>query len=250
MSKHEKPQKSNPNKLTIKQHVLPVMNIRRFANPSGRVSLHDVARGITRSAKPTDDIFCARRAWDQRAEVGYMKAIEDAFQGLVAPILEGTKIDIQDADAVTASNFYALWYMRSRRRELPDQEIQLQGISGGSGLTKNEEEVVESKGGIFARADGKMPARHINGIRLQMELYQYSDQIRADSQWGIIYAQEGEFLVPDMPHHNILPISPIMCLAIGPTGMIDRNNVAEINRALVSTSQRYYFARDFAQCPL
>ena len=32
-----------------------------------------------RLAKPNDGIFCAMRAWDQRAERGCMKRIEDEF---------------------------------------------------------------------------------------------------------------------------------------------------------------------------
>ena len=32
-----------------------------------------------RLAKPNYGIFCAMRAWDQRAERGYMKRIEDEF---------------------------------------------------------------------------------------------------------------------------------------------------------------------------
>jgi hypothetical protein len=45
----------------------------------GRVSLHDLARSKVRLAKPNDGIFCAMRAWDQQAERGYMKRIEDEF---------------------------------------------------------------------------------------------------------------------------------------------------------------------------
>ena len=45
----------------------------------GRVSLHDLARSKVGLAKPNDGIFCAMRAWDQRAERGYMKRIEDEF---------------------------------------------------------------------------------------------------------------------------------------------------------------------------
>ena len=36
---------------------------------------------------PTKAIFCAKRAWDQRAEVGYMKSIEDLFQNLADKIV-------------------------------------------------------------------------------------------------------------------------------------------------------------------
>ena len=50
----------------------------------GRVSLHDLARSKVGLAKPNDGIFCAMRAWDQRAERGCMKRIEDEFFSLPA----------------------------------------------------------------------------------------------------------------------------------------------------------------------
>jgi hypothetical protein len=120
--KYEKPTKSNPNKFTIKQHVLPVMSIRRFAGAAGKVSFCDVVRKTVRPAGPTDDMFVARRAWDQKAESGYMKNIEDAFQPLADRIIKGRVTSIRGADAVTVSNFYALWYVRARRRSPESEE--------------------------------------------------------------------------------------------------------------------------------
>jgi hypothetical protein len=80
MTRHEKPQKKNRRFLTVNQHVFPLASIARFANTEGRVSLHDLARSKVRFPKPDHDIFCAKRAWDQRAERGYMKEIEDEFK--------------------------------------------------------------------------------------------------------------------------------------------------------------------------
>lgn len=89
MAKHEKPQKKNRHLLTVSQHVLPLASIARFADAEGRVSLHDLARRKVRLAKPNDNIFCAMRAWDQQAERGYMKRIEDEFQHLASKVIEG-----------------------------------------------------------------------------------------------------------------------------------------------------------------
>jgi hypothetical protein len=79
MAKCERPQKKNRRFLTVNQHVFPLACIARFTDADGRVSLHDLTRSVERRAKPDDDIFCAKRAWDQRTERG-MKKTEDEFQ--------------------------------------------------------------------------------------------------------------------------------------------------------------------------
>ena len=123
MAKYEKPQKKNRHLLTVRQHVLPLASIARFADVEGRVSLHDLARSKVRRAKPNDDIFCAMRAWDQRAERGYMKRIEDEFQRLASMIIEGALSEMGEAEKSIVDRFYALWYRRARQRSLPRQEL-------------------------------------------------------------------------------------------------------------------------------
>src|SRR5580700_8963929 len=72
-AKAERTRSRNPNSLTINQHVFPSKSIERFTNQSGNVSVHDLLRAKVFSAKPQNAIFCARRAWDERTETGYMK---------------------------------------------------------------------------------------------------------------------------------------------------------------------------------
>src|ERR1700730_5065135 len=85
--KFEKPQKGNPHELPVMQHVWPLESIARFADGNGVVCIFDKARNKLRQAKPDDDVFCAKRVWDRRAECGYMKGIEDAFQELASEIM-------------------------------------------------------------------------------------------------------------------------------------------------------------------
>jgi hypothetical protein len=118
MAKYERPQKKNRPLLTVRQHVFPSASIVRFADAEGRVSLHDLVRGKERSAKPDDNIFCAKRAWDQRAE-RYMKKIEDDFQVLASKVVEGALSEIGEAEKGVVDHFYALWHMRARHRTLP-----------------------------------------------------------------------------------------------------------------------------------
>jgi hypothetical protein len=74
---YEKTQNGNPHQLPVKQHVFPARSIARFANSAGMVQLHNLTTQRTRAARPGDAMFCAMRAWDLRAERGYMKQIED-----------------------------------------------------------------------------------------------------------------------------------------------------------------------------
>jgi hypothetical protein len=57
--KFEKPQKGNPHRLPVKQHVWPRDSIARFADGTSMVCLFDKVRNKARQAKPDDDIFCA-----------------------------------------------------------------------------------------------------------------------------------------------------------------------------------------------
>ena len=63
-SKPEKTRPRNPNQLTLSQHVFPTKSISRLVNAQGKVEVYDILRELFRKAKPTDGIFCAKRAWD------------------------------------------------------------------------------------------------------------------------------------------------------------------------------------------
>jgi hypothetical protein len=247
----ERTRPRNPNSLTVDQHVFPSKSIERFTDQRGRVSVHELHRAqVIRAKKPDNAIFCARRAWDQRAEAGYMKRIEDDFQKIVGPIVEGKTQTLASELKASVDRMYALWYMRSRYRELESQEIQLNGIAGDD-LTKEQEENLEKNGYLFTRKSGRIPARQLNGLELQLRIDSYARELAGSvTRWGVISTQSGEFIVPDVPSHCIIPLTPRLAL-VGPApdGMIVERNVAEINRAMRATSRDYVFARDFSSCP-
>jgi hypothetical protein len=194
---YEKPQRTNPHRLTIDQHVFPTARIKRFTNQLGRVCVFDIARNKPRPAKPNDSIFLAKRVWDQRTEAA-MKCVEDAFQPLALDIIAGRAPQIDNAAAKIVRDFSALWFVRARHRHLPEQETQLQGFIGGGGLTRDQEEMAEANGCAFIRADGRMPTRCVNGRQILSETIRFSKSL-ASVPWGIVRAHEGEFLVPDNP---------------------------------------------------
>src|SRR5277367_3510248 len=78
--KTEKPQKGNPRRLTFWQHVFPAKSIERFAGHDGKIAVRHRQADKEFKLAPENELFCAQRRWDQRAEAGYMKEIEDQFQ--------------------------------------------------------------------------------------------------------------------------------------------------------------------------
>lgn len=245
---HRYDKASKASGLPTKVHTFPRMSISRFCN-KGVVALHDNLRDLDRPATPSDAIFCARRAWDKRSEVGYMKSIEDEFQQLAERIITDRVTEINDAQQQSVDYFFALWYMRTRFKYLPSHEITANGIEGHK-YTKAQEESLEKDGFLFARKGGRIPARQINGLQMEFRIRGYAKQIAPGTKWGIIQAQEGEFIVPDVPTHAIIPLTPTRCLvSFAPNGLILKDNVAEINRRLKADSRKYFFAKDFSMCP-
>jgi hypothetical protein len=248
-SKPEKTRARNPNQLTVYQHVYPQCSIARFAGDDDKVVLRDLVRGQTRRAKPRDSIFCARRAWDQRAETGYMKQIEDRFQALAEALIGGQPTISSAEDRKVVERFFALWYMRARHHELEDQEIRFNRLEGDK-LTKEQEENLEAKGYLFVRQGGLVPARQLNGLWLQSQIDGYAMNLTSVERWGVIQPESGEFMITDMPLHMIIPVTPKLALVgNAPDGTISRDNLAELNRVIVGGSQRYYLAHDLANCP-
>jgi hypothetical protein len=235
--------------LTIDGHTFPNKSIRRFCN-NGVVDVCDKVRNIQRHAKSDDRIFCAVRAWDQRSESGYMIRIENQFQRLADGILAGHVTTIDEEQNHLIDNFYALWYYRSRLRYLPYLEHQLNGVDS-AGYTKEQEEALERDWQLFVREGGRIPARQLNGLRIQFLADNYARQIKGMTKWRIITPQEGEFIVPDIPNIPAVPLTPTLCLfSTAPSdGMIVKEAVADFNRQFKEGSWEYFFARDLAACP-
>jgi len=135
-----------------------------------------------------------------------MKRVEDAFQELASKIVDGTVSEITDADQAVISKFWALWRARAERRHLPEQEIQAIGITGGGGLTRDQEEMLEKNGYSFMRAGGKVPARDLNGSHILFLFRDHASSL-SSARWGIVRAHEGEFLVPDIPADLTVPLN-------------------------------------------
>lgn len=250
--RYEKPQKKNPHRITVNQHVFPVKSIERFADDNGTVEVTLITQNRIISLRPDDSLFCAKRCWDHRAESGYMKTIEDSFQSLADKVINNKAIHLEEDDNRIATNFFALWYYRDYRNKNPIQDVQLKGIAGGQQLTKDEEERLEKSNIVFARGDRAfVPGRFMNGINIQMGIDRISSQM-GKLKWGIVSSMEGEFIVPEtFSNFTILPISPrIILLGDSENLIIPRSGVIRVNQLAVSFCRTYYFAKKISNCPI
>jgi hypothetical protein len=75
--------------LAKKQHILPCASIKRFAGLDGKVAVRRVDATKEERKAPTAKRFCTDRTWDQRAEIGFMRDIEEAFQPLADRVSGG-----------------------------------------------------------------------------------------------------------------------------------------------------------------
>lgn len=246
---HEKTQSGNPHKLTIKQHIFPAASIVRFAQEDGYVAVYLQEQQKIVPLKPTDELFCAERAWNQAAERGFMRKIETAFQKLAEQILTETFDSILGfSENRIISEFYALCRLRDEVKQSPPQDVQIKNVLPENTLTKNQEEILENKGYIFARGS-TMLSRHLASIRIRTLLDRLCEP---ETTWAIIYSREIEFIVPDSFREiGIVPISKNYCLVANHvSGEISSDNAIEINRIAVNNSLKYYFAHDLTKCGL
>ena len=247
--KYEKTQKGNPHQLTKLQHCFPRRSIERFCNDTGRVKVHLIEQDKTVSLKPNDPIFCARRAWDQRAETIFMQEIENAYQELANRVEAGALVRRLNAtERRVVSDMYALWNLRWywKRQPLEDQEL-VGVLAPSKDYSLDQREMLEKHHVMSVKADAdrvSIPGRHVAGAIIQMDLDRIRDELRRCS-WGILKSRVGEFIVPDNSSSRIiLPISPTLCFTNREGyGVVSESALQEMNERSRQESEVFYFGR-------
>jgi hypothetical protein len=181
-----------------------------------------------------------------------MKQIEDEFQSVADRISSGRHM-LRPEDHDSVSRFFALWHLRATRKHQPEPDHAAKGVTG---LPKELEaelgETLEKSGVLFIRSDGKISGRAVLGMQLQKNIDILMDNNFAKSEWGILEAVKGEFIVPDYISLDlqVVPVCPKICLIIGQGNLLlPASHVAQINSSLAAVAREYMIARDFTNCP-
>jgi hypothetical protein len=247
---YEKPQRGNPHQLTVNQHCFPASCIKRFTGSNGRVQLIRLNPSETISAKPDAKIFCAKRAWDERAEHIFMKEIEDKYKTLADKVVSNSTIKLNSKEQNIVTDMFALWNIRAHWNGQPVQNKHIgSAISVAVEYSKDEQEELEKHGITAIRPNLTIPGRSLTGNSIQLNLFAVRKQM-SDAYWGILKSVKGEFIVPDQsPNSSMLPLTPNLCfLSQSENDEIDEIELAKINAISITGAKEYYFARDLSKC--
>ncbi len=241
----EQPVKGNPHQFVIKQHFHTAYSIGKFHDNDEKLDVHIKETGETERRHKRSSVFYTKRNWDQKAEIGLMADIEKSFHEEINNI---KPFESRNHSAI--SEYFLLWRIRHNFHLSRMEDIVLNGASGSS-LTKEEEEVLESKGAFFVRDGGVVPARFMTGIQVLMQLDQQRSDVK-DLKWGLIEAKNGEFIVADCYNDlTFIPISPTLAFCAGYQDMnVDKVSVANVNKQSIEKSSEFYFAKDLSKCPV
>ncbi len=247
----DKPQNGNPHQLTVNQHCFPASCIKRFAGIDGKVQLVLLPQEERVSVKPAAKIFCARWAWDQRAEHIFMKEIEDKYHALANVIISNSKLALDTTQQEIITDMFALWNIRYHWKGQPIEDRKIEGAIGVAvEYTKDQQEELEKHGITAIRPDLKIPGRSLTGVSIQQNLFSVRKQMH-DAHWGILSSRTGAFLVPDhSPNSRMMPLTPNLCLfSISENDEVTESELADINARSISDSTDYYFAQNISKCP-
>lgn len=239
----------NPHQLVKNQHIFPKRSIERFCNSSAFVDLYMLKYRKKREAEPRDKFFCVKRKWDERAERGYSKDIEDNFQVVVDRVLQGDS-SISDLTNEVLTRFYCLWNIRYHWSKFQVKDESL-GVVPEFPLTVGDQDRLEKAHITYLTNKGTIPGRVLCGLRMQMNL-DAAVEAMVGVEWGILFALEGEFLVPDnFSEAKIIPVTSNICFAAGyKSQTVERLSVGHINSLALASAEKYVFAKDLAKCPL
>lgn len=241
----EKPADGNPHQFVIKQHFHTAHSIAKFHDVDCKLDVFMKGSGKKERLHSRSSLFCAKRSWDEKSEKGIMEKIEKLYHQEIDDI---KPFELRNHSAI--SEYFMLWKIRYDFHISQMEDIVLNGISG-SGLTKEQEEILESKGYSFVRDGGVVPARFITGIQVIRQLDMNRPRIK-DIKWGVLEANEGEFIVADSYNDlTFMPISPTLAFCAGYQDMkIDKLSVANANKQSIEKSRNFYFAKDLSRCPI
>ncbi|WP_038486000.1 hypothetical protein [Collimonas arenae] len=250
MMRAEKTQKGNPHKLTVNQHIFPRASMDRFAT-SGGVHVRRLDHSDNIMFGTDNPYFCARRVWDHKTEHGLMVEIENKYQDTAEQIASGSVRTLSTHMNESVTDLYLIWQLRFNRYLNPISDTLLKGVEPDRNLSKNSQEVLESKGVVFMKPEGTVPGRFMAGIGISIAMDRERNRMKK-TKWGILTSDDVEFIVPDnFLRYSIVPLSPTVCLAAEMRDQrVGVEQVATINGLAIQGSHRYYFARDLSQCPV
>ncbi len=252
MARYERTQPGNPHQLTIRQHLLPSRTIERFCGRDGLVHVRMITENLDRRFKPDNPLFCTMRSWDQKAESGLGKSIEDCYQAIAHRLADRSLTSLTADMHRPITEMYLLWRFRCLRAREPLPDLPINAVAGERDMTLDAQERLEKGWVMFLKPDGSLPGRMAAGMMLLTAIDRAWVGGAHAMRWGVFYGSGQEFLVPDaFIDQPILPVAPGVCLASGAVDAeLTFDEVARVNCDAVQSASRYWFVHDISRCPV
>jgi hypothetical protein len=191
----------NQRDIAINQHIVSNRHIDAFTR-DGVVSVRLLTHDAEFNAPPQNEVFCAKRQWDEKTEKIRMKSIEDRFHREMDRIKAGE--ELSDHEAMT--EYLLTWLFRAWAGDNEQKGTKLNGITP-SDLTNEEKANLEANGVAYVDSDGRVPERFGRGLDYMALLDHPPDQVHT-GEWRVVEVKE-ELLVSDLPVTSIIPIAPL-----------------------------------------
>jgi hypothetical protein len=189
--------------------------------------------------------FTTRLTWNQNAELGYMRSIEEKFHNEMNDIK-----DRQNRNHNAITQYHLLWSLRFDFALDPHENEAFPSLTPPH-LTPEDQDAYDRMGIYYLKQGGTFSSNHVAGIQIFGHLSSLMDQYK-ELQWGLLEASDGEFLVSDN-YLNIpyMPISPTLAfIANQPDQKISRQQLTYLNKISASKAKLFYFARHLSLCPV
>lgn len=239
---------SSMNQMVLNQHVFPIRSISRFYSHKNTVDLLDKRRHKRRPAAGKDNIFVAKRVWDQYTETVGMRELEDKFQAIAISVIENPDRPLNKQDSAAVTSFYGLWIARSVARTAPlcDPLIECLTVERRE-LSQIEQDQLEASGLIYYGPDG-FSDQQMKGSMIKDLISFWRRHLRG-RVWSPLRAEAGEIVVPDATSHAWIPLTPTIFLMPTEVGReMFCVDVTQLNVRSVTEAKEYYFAHDLNKC--
>ena len=187
--------------------------------------------------------FGEHRRWDEGTEKGFVP-LETELQLLANRIGTGQS-ELSRDESQMVSAFMALIAQRSRSRGVSIPTESTFDSSESSVISPNERDYLERQG-IFMECSAEQLDRAVHGAFQGIAVAQST---RTATQWCVVRAEEGQFLVSDTYERRAVPISPNTYLIPGDEPQRwNRSQVEQFNRIVLDSADRYVFAKELSEC--
>ena len=140
MVRYERPQRGNPHGLTIRQHLLPRKTIARFCGSDRLVHVQLLQEARDIRLAPGNTMFCAMRAWDQKAEEVIGKSIEDRYQAIAGRLCDESLNSLATDMHGHITEMYSLWRHRCLRARSPLADVPINCVAPERELSHDAQE--------------------------------------------------------------------------------------------------------------